>query len=238
MTINFDCRVGDLVLEHPEAMPYLEAQGLDFCCHGHRTLREACEAAGRPFQQIQAGLAELEPAPIGTPTPAVWLEAPLAELLDHIERTHHAYLRTALPRLEALITKVHGVHGANHPELDEVFDVFQSLAMDLGPHLMKEEQILFPFIRQLASGAAAEACFASVQSPIRVMEAEHVEVGGMLARLRKVTHGYAVPADGCASFQALYGGLKALEADTHLHICLENQILHPRACALEAERQG
>jgi regulator of cell morphogenesis and NO signaling len=238
MTIDLDTKVGDLVLAWPQAMRYLETQGVDYCCGGHRSLREACEVAGKAPADILVGLAAIESPAAGAPSPESWMKASLTQLLAHIEATHHAYLRTELPRLESLLEKVLRAHGENHPELDEVFDLFQALASDLMPHLMKEEQILFPFIRQLEAGRAGEACFATVQSPIRVMEAEHVAVGGMLTQLRACTQEYTTPADGCATFRALYEGFKELEADLHLHIYLENQILHPRAMALEAAVQA
>lgn len=236
MTIDLDTKVGALVLARPETMRYLEGQGVDYCCGGHRSLREACEVAGRSPAEVLAGLAALG----GTDTVPSrnWMKASLTELMAHIEATHHAYLRTELPRLEKLLEKVLGAHGTNHPELDEVFDLFQELSMDLMPHLLKEEQILFPFIRSLEAGTPAQACFGTVQSPIRVMESEHEAVGGLLVKLRARTGEYTVPTDGCATFRALYEGLKELEADLHLHIFLENQVLHPRATALEAARQG
>ena len=238
MTLDLDTKVGDLVLAWPQAMRYLEGQGVDYCCGGHRSLREACEVAGRNPEAILAALAALEAPAAGAPSPRSWMDASLTDLLAHIEATHHAFLRTELPRLEALLEKVLAAHGENHPELDEVFDLFQALASDLMPHLMKEEQILFPFIRQMDAGRPAEACFASVQSPIRVMEAEHVAVGDLLIRLKTCTGGYTTPADGCATFRALYDGFRALEEDLHLHIYLENQILHPRAQAMEAAVQA
>ena len=234
MTLDLDTKVGDIVLTWPQAMRYLEGQGVDYCCGGHRSLGEACAAAGRPPEAILTGLTALEsPAP-EAPSPRAWLKASLTALMDHLESSHHAYLRAELPRLEALLQKVLRAHGENHPELQDVSARFEALAADLIPHLMKEEQILFPFIRQLKAGASGSACFGTVQSPIRVMEAEHEAVGGMLADLRALTKGYTVPADGCTSFQALCDGLQTLEADTHLHIYLENQLLHPRAVAMEA----
>ena len=237
MTLTLDTKVGDLVLAWPQALRFLEAQGVDYCCGGHRSLREACLASGQEPQAILKALEAL-PTPIaGAPSPQTWMAASLTELLAHIETTHHAFLRTELPRLETLMQKVRNAHGANHPELTEVAGLAQALCNDLIPHLMKEEQILFPFIRSMESGLPGEACFGTVQSPIRVMEAEHVEVGGLLARLRAITQDYSVPADGCATFRALYDGLKGLEEDLHLHIYLENQILHPRAVAMEAGAQ-
>jgi regulator of cell morphogenesis and NO signaling len=234
MTLDLSTKVGDVVLAWPQAMRYLEGQGVDYCCGGHRTLAEACAAAQRNPAEILAGLVGLEAPTPDAPSPESWLKASLTALMDHLETSHHAYLRAELPRLEALLQKVLRAHGENHPELNQVSARFQELAADLVPHLMKEEQILFPFIRQLEAGESGTACFGTVQSPIRVMEAEHEAVGGMLADLRVLTQGYTVPADGCASFQALCDGLRALEADTHLHIYLENQLLHPRAVALEA----
>ncbi|MDP1831969.1 MAG: iron-sulfur cluster repair di-iron protein [Geothrix sp.] len=234
MTIDLDTKVGDLVLAWPQAMRYLESQGVDYCCGGHRSLREACQVAGCAPQAILAGLAEIEAPAAGAPSPQSWMDASLTDLMAHIESTHHAYLRTELPRLETLLQKVLGAHGENHPELDKVLDLFQALSSDLMPHLMKEEQILYPYIRQMEAGQPAQACFATVQGPIRVMESEHEAVGAMLAGLRAHTNEYTTPADGCATFRALYLGLKELEADTHLHIFLENQILHPRAKQLEA----
>jgi regulator of cell morphogenesis and NO signaling len=233
MTLDLDTKVGDLVLAWPQAMRYLEGQGVDYCCGGHRSLREACEVAGRSPGEILAALINLEAPQAGAPSPQSWMNASLTELLAHIESTHHAFLRTELPRLETLLEKVLGAHGENHPELEEVFDLYQTLISDLMPHMMKEEQILFPFIRQMDAGRPAEACFASVQSPIRVMEAEHEAVGALLVSLKACTDGYTAPADGCATFRALYDGLKTLEADLHLHIYLENQILHPRARLME-----
>jgi len=237
MTLDLDTQVGALVLARPDLMRYLESQGVDYCCGGHRSLREACEAAGRSPQEVMAGLLAQPTTTPGTEPPIDWRMATLVELMAHLEATHHAFLRAELPRLEKKLEQVLEAHAGSHPELDEVFDLFQELSLDLMPHLLKEEQILFPFIRALETGAQAQACFGTVQSPIRVMEAEHEAVGGLLVRLRACTAGYQAPADGCATFRAFYEGLAALEADLHLHIFLENQVLHPRATALEAARQ-
>jgi regulator of cell morphogenesis and NO signaling len=73
----------------------------------------------------------------------------LSELADHIEGIHHAYLHTELPRLEKMVAKVAAVHGDKEPRLVPVKDIFLALSAELATHLMKEEQILFPMIRQL-----------------------------------------------------------------------------------------
>ncbi len=234
MIVDLQSKVGDLVKTWPEAMRYFEGVGIDYCCGGHRSLAEACSAAGVAPAVVLLGLGGLRSPSVNDPSASDWEKASLTDLTEHLKASHHAYLRSELPRLDKLVTKVVEVHGERHPELAQVYDVFQALEADLLPHLMKEEQVLFPFIQGMEQGQAGGACFGTVESPIRVMESEHEAVGAMLAELRTLTNSYQAPADGCATFQALYLGLAELEADTHLHIYLENQILHPRAIAMEA----
>ena len=139
----------------------------------------------------------------------------LTELTEHLESTHHVYLKKALPRLVALMDKVHQAHSPRHPELTRLQTVVENLRADLEPHLLKEEQILFPLIRQLEAA----------QGPIRVMRSEHDGAGELLKEMRTLANGYVLPKDGCQSFQLLYEGLKELEEDTHIHIHKENNIL-------------
>jgi regulator of cell morphogenesis and NO signaling len=168
-----------------------------------------------------------------------WYAAPLAELVSHIVEVHHGYLRQALPRLRLLTQKVLSAHGAQHGEmLRQVQDLFRALDAELTPHLMKEEEVLFPFIVALEvhvrDGAAEpSACFGSVRNPIRQMEHEHESAGATLAKLRTVTAGYALPPDACPTFAAMYEEFQQMEADLHQHIHLENNILFPRAGELE-----
>ena len=139
----------------------------------------------------------------------------LTELTEHLESTHHVYLKKALPRLVALMDKFHQAHSPRHPELTRLQTVVENLRADLEPHLLKEEQTLFPLIRQLEAA----------QGPIRVMRSEHDGAGELLKEMRTLTNVYVVPKDGCQSFQLLYEGLKELEEDTHIHIHKENNIL-------------
>lgn len=238
MTTDLQTKLGELVLERPETMRYFEGLGLDYCCGGHRSLGEACAAAGLEPGTVLQGLDGLAAPSQGVPSLQAWNQATLEALIGHIVPTHHDTLRTELPRLKGLLDKVQAAHGARHPELDRVGEIFAALYADLLPHLMKEEQILFPFIIRMERGELGGACFGSVQSPIRVMEMEHEAVGALLAELRQLTGAYTVPADGCATFRALYLGFEELERDLHLHITLENQILHPRARAMEAALQA
>jgi len=131
-------------------------------------------------------------------------------------------------RLEALADKVAGVHSSRHPELVELHQRCVALRNDLEPHMAKEERGLFPMIRDLSTAISPPNFHCgSVAHPISMLMSEHEQTGTLLQAMRKLTNGYRVPDDACASYRALCDGLAALEADTHLHIHKENNALFP-----------
>lgn len=224
--------LGALVTEHPELARELERRGFDYCCGGRASLGEACAALGLPFDTVAE---QLRAACESAPAPD-WASMAAAELVDHLVATHHRYLWDELPRLGALVQKVHAAHGSRHPELARVATLYDALRADLEPHLLKEERVLFPMIHDIASaGHAVDFHCGSLRNPISVMLAEHDRVGELLAELRDATEQYTVPADGCASYTACFAALEDLETDTHLHVHKENNLLFPMVVALEAE---
>ncbi|MBK9100259.1 MAG: iron-sulfur cluster repair di-iron protein [Austwickia sp.] len=234
MTITTDQTLGELLTQDPRRARVMETYGLDYCCGGNRSLASACQEAG-----IDAGdVAQALDLPDRPPAPE-WLQLGPAALAQHIVATHHAYLWEEMPRLDALVTKVHGVHGERHPELSDVAALYREVVADLGPHLTKEERILFPAIAALEEqGAAARFPFGRLANPIAAMLAEHDTVGALFAQIREATGGYVVPGDGCASYTAMLTGLEEMERDTHEHIHKENNVLFPRVLELENELFG
>jgi regulator of cell morphogenesis and NO signaling len=225
-------RLADLVTADPSLAGELERRGLDYCCGGTQTLEQACAANGLDAEAVVRDLvAASEPQP----TDVAWTTMDAASLVDHIETTHHRYLHGELPRLTELVHKVVGAHASRHRELHEVATCLGELRADLEPHLLKEERVLFPMIRELATATKPPAFHCgSISNPIAVMMTEHENAGELLERLRNVTHHYRPPADACASYTALYDGLARLEADTHLHVHKENNVLFPMVTAIEA----
>jgi regulator of cell morphogenesis and NO signaling len=228
MTIDTRVTLGDLVAANPATARVLDELGLDYCCHGDRTLGDACASADLDPRVVAA---ELEGTDAEGDTS--WTTLPLPALVDHIVDTHHRYLHAELPLLYALADKVLGVHGDRHPELAEVRRLVAAIRADLEPHLLKEERVLFPAIREVIDGRR-DFPFGSIENPIRMMTFEHERAGELLADLRLVTRDYAVPADACASYRSLYERLAALELDTHLHVHKENHTLFPAAVRLLA----
>jgi len=232
--VTRDRTLAEVVNAEPASTRIFESFGLDYCCGGRQRLDDACSTLGLDPQAVLDELAKLEPAP-----EADWPSMSPVELVDHLESTHHAYLHAEFDRLEALATKVVGVHGDRHPELLDIQAAYRALRADLEPHLTKEERALFPMIRELATAIDQPAFHCgSVRNPISMMMLEHDRAGELLTTLRSLTSGYEPPADGCASYRALFDGLAELEADTHLHVHKENNVLFPAVVALEAGPTG
>lgn len=229
-TIDATHTLGALVTDHPDLAREFERLGLDYCCGGQRSLDDACREAGLDTSELASALGAL-----GERGPEPWATMGPVELIDHLEATHHTYLREELPRLVALADKVTQIHGERHPELADARDVLLELSAEIDPHMAKEEQVLFPMVRELMAAEVAPSFHSgSLRDPISVMIAEHDQVGELLARLRLLTDDYTAPADGCASYEAYSRGLADLEGDTHLHIHKENNVLFP--AVLERER--
>ncbi len=220
MTITAESTVGSVATEHPLATRVFARHGIDFCCGGGQPLSAACSAKGVDVQQV---LGELENELAGPSTEEVrWDEQPLSDLVDHILSTYHEPLKEELPRIEAMMRKVHSVHGDKDQErFDALLKTVLLIKADIDQHLPKEEQILFPMIKSGQGGMA--------QGPMHVMEMEHEDLGGMLRKVRELTNDYTVPEGACNTWRALWVGLEELERSLHEHIHLENNILHPRA---------
>lgn len=236
--IDSDLTLASLVTQRPELATHLNALGLDFCCGGQRRLVDAVDEGGLDLAETVTTLQAVPVAAAGSSESDAgnWNTLSMVELVDHLESTHHVYLRDALVRIDAVAEKVAGVHGERHPELADVLGTFRELRADLEPHLMKEEQVLFPMIRELETATESPSFHCgTLRNPISVMASEHDRAGELLARLRSLTDAYTVPDDGCASYQLLYSGLAELEADTHLHVHKENNLLFPKA--IEAEQR-
>jgi regulator of cell morphogenesis and NO signaling len=230
--------VRELVTANPAAARVFEKFGIDYCCGGNKSLTEACLAAKVRAEDVAAALEKPEPKC----DERDWRKASLAELADYIVSKHHGFTREEIQRLEPLISKVVSAHGQNHQELRQIQRFFGGLAEEMTMHMMKEEHMLFPYIKDLEEAAKrhsrlAPPMFGTVRNPVRMMMEEHDSSGQVLHKMREITNGYVTPNDACVSYQTLYGALEAFEQDLHQHIHLENNILFPRAVQLEAEAQ-
>ena len=231
-----DETLGQIAARDLRKAAIFKKHGLDFCCGGKKTVKEACAEKGLDVTRIEHELQQADYNPVMRPLP--FNDWSLGFLADYIENTHHTYVKKTLPDIRTYATKVARVHGNRHPELIAIHQLVEEINTELSAHLLKEEKVLFPYIKQLASAStnsqdAPFSHFGTVQNPINMMEMEHEIVGKNLESIRALSNDYTLPEDACASYSLLYRMLDEFEDDLHTHIHLENNILFPKALDLE-----
>lgn len=218
-TIERSSTLAELAVTRAGASRVFHRLGLDFCCHGQRSLSEACAERGLAVDELVSALAA-EERPTDTPFER-WDEGALDDLVEHLLQRFHEPHRAELPRLIEMARKVELVHREKPGCPQALGDHLEALAAELEQHMQKEERVLFPLVR---SGRGRMA-----PMPIQVMEEEHEDVGQALARTRELTNDFVAPEEACGTWRALYLGLAELERDLMEHIHLENNVLFPRA---------
>jgi regulator of cell morphogenesis and NO signaling len=229
--------VRDIALENPATIRVFEKFGIDYCCGGRKPLTEACEANSIAVDEVIAALERALTEPM--PQAKSWAGKPLADLVSHIVNKHHAFVNQEIPRLTQLAARVVARHGDTMPELPIIQAKVADLVEELSSHLGKEEMILFPHIvkleRAMVEGQPApRGCFGTVSNPIAMMTSEHDSAGALIAELRRLSNDYTPPVGACPTFMNFYNSLREFEQDLHQHIHLENNILFPKAIALES----
>jgi regulator of cell morphogenesis and NO signaling len=229
--------VGQIAAKDIRKAEVFKKLGIDFCCGGKKSLKQACEEKGLDVAVVESALTNANETPQVSENYDRWSPDFLA---DYIFNKHHQYYYDEAPVIGELLTKVVDHHGDRFPELEEVYRLYVTLVQELNSHFAKEEKVLFPFIKTLVQAKQTgnmqqlQSQF-SLSGPIQMMEVDHDAAGDILAELSEVTNSYIAPEGACNSFQFLYRKLKELDEDLHQHIHLENNILFPKALSLEKE---
>ncbi|MBW8359887.1 MAG: iron-sulfur cluster repair di-iron protein [Weeksellaceae bacterium] len=227
--------IGDFVAEDFRTAEVFKKYHIDFCCKGGRTVEEACEKKNVNPEDIYKELDEVANRKAADIDFNSW---PLDLLADYVEKTHHRYVEEKSAMLIPYLNKLCKVHGDRHPELFEINELFLGSAQDLAAHMKKEELILFPFIKKMVeakrTGEGLESPgFGTVENPVAMMKEEHEAEGDRFVKISELTNSYQFPEDACGTYQVTFKMLEDFENDLHKHIHLENNILFPKAIAME-----
>lgn len=232
--ISVTTNIGEIVSLLPKASELFKQYGIDFCCGGNRPLAEAIKEQNLNETEIMEKLNRtFEESKTKAEENADFRNMSYDKLIDYIVDTHHTYMKRELPQVSELVTKILRVHGLHHGDvLMRVHKLFHNLKTELEQHLFKEEEILFPLIKEYRKNPSKEL-LDKVMQVMQETEDEHEGAGDILKELRKITGDYTVPADGCTTYRLTFRKLEEIESDLFQHIHLENNILFVR---LESER--
>jgi len=235
MTNPSETTVGKIVAEDFRTAAVFEKHGIDFCCGGRTSLADICLEKGLDLAMLQQELTEIKDTPVNrSHNYSAWA---LPFLADYIVNTHHTYLNENIAQIEAYTNKIAGVHGAHHPEVIRIAEIFSRIATDMAAHLREEEDILFPAIKRIdAARKAGNTPNMEDEETIRAalvkLDQEHQEIGDAVHAINHLANGYVIPDDACNTFAVTYHKLQEFEDDLHKHVHLENNILFPKAARL------
>lgn len=226
-----ETKVGAVVSRDYRTARVFSAHNIDFCCKGGISVAEACARNAADPAQVQA---EIEALLVQQHLPDAEIAGySMTQLIGHILEKHHAYVVHTGPILEQYLLKIANVHGQRHAELWDLHSHFKTCFSHLQQHMRKEEEMLFPLIEQLEKVTHTSPSLqqAQLNGPIGMMEHEHEEEGNRFRLMRKITHDFTPPADGCQTYNVAFRMLQEFEEDLHRHIHLENNVLFVRAQA-------
>jgi len=234
-----DLTLSEIVTKNFKSAAIFEKYGLDFCCRGKKSIYEACVEKEVSPEEVFLKLEELNQTAVNREEDQ-FNKWELDFLILYIINVHHKYVRDIIPVISAHAEKIAAKHGSTYPEVVKIVSNFSIVYKDLKQHMMKEEQILFPYIKYLVAAKnnslkAESPYFGTIKNPIQMMEAEHESAGNLLAEIKILTNDYAPPAEACNTFKVYYQELREFEEDLHKHVHLENNILFPRSIGLEKE---
>lgn len=226
--------VAEIVAHNYKAADVFKKYQIDFCCGGNVSLSELCAKKSLDFSEIAKDLQTLDDKVSRSHNFNAW---ELDFLVDYIINVHHSYVLENLPLISQYADKVAKVHGHHRGETLEINNLFKEVAEELRAHMLKEEKVLFPFIKKLLAAkkqgsSQLQSPLVSIEEPINMMEAEHERAGEAFRNIASLSNQYSPPPEACNTYRVLYAKLQEFEEDLHQHVHLENNILFPKALQL------
>ena len=238
--INPSSYVSDIVIHDYRTADVFRKYDIDFCCGGKWPLDIACASKGFDTGEVLEELRKVTRQPL-TIAAIEFDEWDIDFLADYILNVHHRYLKKALTCIKEQIRNFLTDHRENFPELGELEMIFKKLMKEIPPHMQQEEEIIFPYIKQIFHAWRNRESYASLlirtlRKPVEeMMQKEHEITDKRMRRIRELTHDYTPPENACIKHRVLFSKLKELDQDLTQHIHLESNLLFPKAIAIEKE---
>ncbi len=231
--------IREIVAKDYRAALVFRKYGIDFCCKGDLTPLEACSRKKINPEELLNELAEAFSSPKEEKFDfASW---PLPHLADYVETNYHAMIRDRIPMIQNFLKKVIKVHGEHEPRLRKVEQLFDNASQDLTGHLLREELIIFPYIKKISGDKNHRSlllgpAFEPIREAIHKLMDEHEQEGNYLDEIRMLTHNYTPPAYACNTYKVAFSLLEEFDRTMQNHMHLEGNILFPAALSIESDQ--
>lgn len=233
----FEGAISDIVkLDYRTADVFKKYQ-LSYCCSGSVSLKSACEVKGIDFELILNELKEATRNLI-LPNNLPFDEWKIDFLIDFITNIYHDYIYRVIPSHNSTLESFTSGHQTKYPELIRIKELFTKLAGILVLHNRHEDEIIFPYIKQIDSAYRRKEPYGNLfvrtlRKPLHIIEREHFQIQDLLNDLKTATKQFAIPDNACVNYQVIIKKLEETHNNLLQHKFLEHTILFPRAIAVE-----
>ncbi len=227
-----------IVAENPLRAAALDNFGIAFYEHPQRTLADACARRCVNVETVVRRMQRVPTAPVVPP--AELRHATLPTLITYLQEVHRVFIREKLPYMLRL-TEHLDVRKFDEPQLgQDLKTVLPMFVQDFVQHILEEEATLFAYIRRLVHAQIRPVHLARLyydleQHSMQAFATHHAEEDDEMQGIRELTSNYGVAPDTDLHVRVVYAELQRFEAELSLHAAVENDLLFPRAVALEAE---
>ncbi|MBN2656294.1 MAG: hemerythrin domain-containing protein [Spirochaetales bacterium] len=212
--------LSELATVYPYIVDILNQYRLDYTFNSETTLKEAVEKAGLSYEKVNADInLAIDEYIVTKPEVIYWENEPIHKIIDHIETKHHRFMEKTMDEILRLF---HAMELT--PELESLEKLFGELQAEILTHQIKEEEELFPLLKEYSGNRNSELRKKCVSYMEKTM-GEHEQAGQVLKNINSMTDNFMPPVGATAELKKLYLKLNALEKDTFLHIHMENSIL-------------
>jgi regulator of cell morphogenesis and NO signaling len=228
-------RISDLVDQNYVHAYVLFYFGIRFYEYSEYTLEEVCKARGLRVSQV---VRELE-----SPTHLREAELPLVSypidlIIEYLKHSHFLFVKHKLPYIARLVDSFKANHTDYHAVERDLKMVFPLFVEDFIQHIYQEEDTLFNFIQALERASKgqylpAKLYYMMEKNSVQKFAMEHEVHDDEMEGIRKITNNYTLGNGTPLHVKVLYNELKAFEQSLITHARIENEILFPKAMALE-----
>ncbi len=231
-------RISELVEQDFLHAHVLYCFGIPFYENPSQTLEQACLGKGIEVELVIRNLASPDKNFQEIDLPL--FSFPMDLILEYLRHSHHLFLKHKLPFINKLVQNFRADH-FDYVQVEKDMKVLFPLFMeDFIHHIYLEEDTLFKYIGVLERASRglfnpSRLYYSFERISLKKFAAEHESHDDEMEGIRKITRDYFLAANAPLHIKVIYAELKRFEKDLKTHARIENEILFPKALALESK---
>ncbi len=229
-------RIGDLVDQNNVRAYVLYYLGIKFYEYSEHTLEQVCLEKSLRLEQV---VRELEsPSENFQEAELPLISYPVDLIMEYLKHAHFLFVKHKLPYIARLVESFK----ANHKDYDvvekDLKTVFPLFLEDFIHHIYEEEDTLFKYIKTLERAQKnisnpSKLYYLIERSSLQRFAMDHEAHDDEMEGIRRITKDYYLAPSAPLHVKVIYSELIEFEKSLKTHARIENEILFPKAMALE-----